>query len=100
MDTMMGPVTQTIDSLIQLIIRLGQSGALAIASAESWMRGQLSGLGVAPEMQTVILVIFAIIMILTVVRIVGGLIRIAVLALLVLVTLDLVLPILHANPLP
>ncbi len=95
-DAPMGAITQTVDNFLQVIIRLGQAMALAIVTAEAWVREQLGILGIEPHLQTIILVILAMLMVLTAVRLAGGIIRVAMLALLLLVLLDLLLPVLRA----
>jgi hypothetical protein len=68
----------------------------AIAAIEVWLRGQLTLLGVPAQTQNVLLIAAAIILILAGLRLFGGLFRVLIVALLVLLAVHLLMPVLHA----
>jgi hypothetical protein len=81
-----------ISDLIHLLIRIGASLAAGLEAVEISLRDQLTIMGVSPPVQTVILVLTAVVLILLAVRLFGGLIRFAVIVILLLLALDLILP--------
>jgi hypothetical protein len=86
---------QVTDNLLQFLIRLGDLIVGLIVTLELWLRAQLMQLGVAPPMQTVILVALAAVLILGSLRLFGGLIRVAVVLVLILIGLHILMPILQ-----
>lgn len=84
-----------INALLQLLIQLGDVIVGWIVIIENALRGQLMQLGVAPPLQTVILLAFAIVLILGALKLFGGLIRVAVVLVLILIALHVLMPILH-----
>ena len=84
-----------INSLLQLLIRLGDIIVGGIVTLELWMRGQLSELGLAPPVQTVVMVAIAVVLILAAFKLFGGLIRVAVVLVLLLIALHIVMPVLR-----
>lgn len=85
--------SRAINSLLQLLIQFGDLVLAAIVAAELWLRGQLTALGVAPSMQVVLLVALAVVLILAALRLFGGLIRVAVVLVLLLIVIHALLPI-------
>jgi hypothetical protein len=83
-----------INSLLRLIITLGNIVLAGIVAIELWVRGQLAQLGVPKTLQTVILVTVAILLIIASLRIFGGLIRVALVLVLVLIGLHILAPLL------
>jgi hypothetical protein len=86
--------TQTVNSLLQLLIQLGELAVSGLKAIELWVRGQLTTLGVPAELQTVLMLALAALLILAVVRMFGGLIRIMVVLVLLLVAARVLLPVL------
>jgi hypothetical protein len=86
--------TQTVNSLLQLLIQLGELAVSGLKAIELWVRGQLTTLGVPAELQTVLMLALAALLILAVVRMFGGLIRIMVVLVLLLVAASVLLPVL------
>jgi hypothetical protein len=84
-----------INSLLQLLIQLGDIIVGWIVIIENALRGELMRLGVAPPLQTVILLAFAIILILGALKLFGGLIRVAVVLVLILIAIHVLVPIVH-----
>jgi len=82
----------TINSLLALLIRLGDLIVTGLKAGEVWLRGQLVALGVPAELQIVIMLALAALLILGVVRMFGGLIRILVVLILLLVAARVLLP--------
>lgn len=81
-----------INSLLQLLIALVDIIIAAIVAVELWLRGQLTQLGVPHNTQTVILLAFAAFLIIGSLRLFAGLIRVAVLLVLILIVIGIVMP--------
>lgn len=88
----MDSFTHVINSLLQLLLRLGDLIVGAIITIEMWMRGELTQLGVVPKIQTVIMLALAAVLILGSLRLFGGLIRIVVVLVLILIAIHIVMP--------
>lgn len=84
-----------IDSLLQLLVQLGNIIVGWIVIIEDALRRQLMQLGVAPQLQTIILLAVAVILILGALKLFGGLIRVAVVLVLLLIAIHVLMPILH-----
>ena len=84
-----------IDSLLQLLVQLGNIIVGWIVIIEDALRHQLMQLGVAPQLQTIILLAVAVILILGALKLFGGLIRVAVVLVLLLIAIHVLMPILH-----
>ncbi len=89
----MGNLQSAINTLLQLLKQFGLAVAAILTSLELWLRGQLQHLGVAPVIQTVVLLAVAAILVLGALRLFGGLIRIAIVLILLLVAIHIVLPV-------
>jgi hypothetical protein len=92
----MNEVRQVLNSLLELIIRLGDLIVGAIIAIELWLRSQLGILGVPPLIQTVLLIACAALLILAALRLFGGLARIAVILILALIAIHILMPALPA----
>jgi hypothetical protein len=86
--------TQAVNSLLQLLMQLGELVVSGLKAIELWVRTQLTTVGVPAELQTVIMLALAALLILGVVRVFGGLIRIVVVLVLLLVAARVLLPVL------
>jgi hypothetical protein len=87
--------THVINNLLQFLIRLGDLIVGVIVTIELWLRAQLMQLGVAPPVQTAILIALAVVLILGSLRLFGGLIRVAVVLILILIAIHILMPILQ-----
>jgi hypothetical protein len=87
--------THIINNLLQFLIRLGDLIVGVIVTIELWLRAQLMQLGVAPPVQTVILIALAAVLILGSLRLFGGLIRVAVVLILILIAIHILMPVLQ-----
>ena len=87
---------QIIDTLLHIVVQLGRLLMSAILAIEIWIRGELSHAGLPPAVQTALMLAVAALLIIGSLRLFGGLIRIAVVLLLLLVALHIVLPVLPA----
>ncbi|MBV9736351.1 MAG: hypothetical protein JO209_10625 [Acidisphaera sp.] len=67
-----------------------------LAAIEIWLRGVLTGLGVGPEVQTVLLVVVAVLLLLAAINLLGGVLRVLIVLFLILLGIHIVLPMLHA----
>jgi hypothetical protein len=86
--------TRIVNSLLQLLTQLGDLAVSGLKAIELWLRDQLTSLGVPPELQTIIMLALAALLVLLVVRAFGGLIRVVVLLVLLLVAVRVLLPVL------
>jgi hypothetical protein len=89
---MMDNFRDVINSLLQLLIRLGDLIVAGIVTVELWLRDQLTQFGVPQNIQTVILLALAAVLIIGSLRLFGGLIRVAVVLVLILVAIHVVMP--------
>jgi hypothetical protein len=81
-----------INSLLQLLIQLGDLIVAGIITVELWIRGQLSQLGLPQNVQTVILFALAALLIIGSLRLFGGLIRVAIVLVLILIAIHIITP--------
>jgi len=86
-------VDQAITKLLALIKSLVDLVLGALAAVEVWLRGQLAGLGVAPPIQTVILIAVAVVLIALALRLFGGVLRGVVVIFLILLALHALIPV-------
>jgi hypothetical protein len=84
-----------ISSLLHLIIELGDVIVGWIVILEMWLRAQLMHFGVAPQLQTVILLALAVVLILGALKLFGGLIRVAVVLVLILIAIHILMPVIQ-----
>lgn len=90
----MDSFAHVINSLLQILIQLGDLIVGAIVTVEVWLRDQLAQLGLPPVIQTVIMLALAVVLIVGSLRLFGGLIRVAVVLVLVLIAIHILLPVL------
>jgi hypothetical protein len=84
-----------INTLLQLLVRLGDIIIGGIVTLELWMRDQLAQFGLTPQVQTAIMLAIAVVLILLAFKLFGGLIRVAVVLVLILIALHIVMPVLQ-----
>lgn len=92
----MEKVDQAINALLALFASAADAVLAGLAAVEQWLRTQLTGLGVAPQIQTAIMIAVAILLLLLVLRVFGGVIRVVLVVFLILLALHVVLPLAHA----
>lgn len=92
----MASFRQAIDSLLHVIIQIGTLLMAAIVAIEAWLRHALAQTGLPLGAQTVLMLVAAALLILASLRLFGGLIRIAVVLVLVLIAIHLIVPALPA----
>jgi hypothetical protein len=85
-----------LNQFLQLILLVGNVLVTGIIAVQTWLRGALASFGVPEQVQSVVLVVVAVLLVLTCLRLFGGLIRLAILLLLVLVAVHFVAPMLPA----
>ncbi|MEA2740090.1 MAG: hypothetical protein QOH05_3397 [Acetobacteraceae bacterium] len=90
----MDSFANVVNNLLHLLIQLGDFIVGALITIELWVRGQLAQMGLAANVQTVIMLAVAALLIVGALRLFGGLIRIAVVLVLILVAIHIVLPVL------
>jgi hypothetical protein len=94
-EKMLDTFTSALETLLQLIMKFGDLIVAAIVAVELWLRAQLTVLGVPPAFQTVLLLALAIVLILAALRLFGGLIRVAVILILLLIGIHALMPVIH-----
>jgi hypothetical protein len=92
---MVDSFTHIINNLLEFLVRLGDLIVGVIVTIELWLRAQLMQLGVAPPVQTIILIALAAVLILGSLRLFGGLIRVAVVLILILIAIHVLMPVLQ-----
>lgn len=85
----------TINSVLALLLQIGDLIVAGIVAIESWLRDQLGQFGLPPGIQTTILVALAALLIVTALKMFGGLIRIALILVLLLIAIHILTPALH-----
>lgn len=90
----MGDFTQAINSVLQVLLQIGNLIVAGLVAVELWLRGQLAAAGMAPSLQTVVMLSVAALLILGALRLFGGLIRAIVILVLILVAIHILLPVL------
>ena len=91
----METLNRVLESLLGLLTLLGGLIVEAIVAVETWLRGMLGSLGVPPPVQTAVLIAVAVLLILAVFRLFGGLIRVAVIIILLLIVIHVLVPVIH-----
>ncbi|WP_428491369.1 hypothetical protein [Rhodopila sp.] len=91
----MNSVSNFVHSLLDLLVSLGNIVVAALVTVEVWLRAQLTQLGLPPPIQTAILVAVAVLLIIGALRLFGGLIRVAVVLVLILIAIHIALPVLQ-----
>ncbi len=84
-----------VESLLNLLVQAGNLILAGLLAIEVWSRGQLAAMGLAPAMQTVLMVALAAVLLIAALRLFGGLIRVAVVLVMILVVLHVLLPVLQ-----
>ena len=92
----MHQVDSALNSLLLLFHAAVNAVLAGLAAVEQWLRIQLTGLGVAPSLQTAVMLAVAVLLIVLVLRVFGGVIRVLLIVFLVLWALHVVLPLAHA----
>nr|WP_294507888.1 hypothetical protein [uncultured Rhodopila sp.] len=90
----MDAFTNAINTVLQLLVQIGNLIVAGLVAVELWVRGQLAAAGMAPSLQTVVMVSLAALLILAALRLFGGLIRAIVILVLILIAIHIVLPVL------
>jgi hypothetical protein len=94
-ETNVGNLQTAIDTLLKLLIQFGVAVAAILTEFELLLRGELQLLGVPHTIQTLILLAVAALLVLGSLRLFGGLIRIAVVLILVLIAIHIVMPVIQ-----
>jgi hypothetical protein len=89
----LGNLQNAIDTLLKLLVQFGLAVAAILTGLELWLRGELQRLGVPQTVQTPILLLVAALLVLGSWRLFGGLIRVALVLILVLIAIHIVMPI-------
>jgi hypothetical protein len=89
----LGNLQAAIDTLLKLLLQFGVAVAAILTALEMWLRGELQQLGVPHTVQTLILLVAAALLVLGSWRLFGGLIRVAVVLILMLIAIHIVMPV-------
>ena len=81
--------SRAIEALFRFILFLGSVIVGAIITVEYWLREQLTQLHVPRATQSIVLVLFAVVLVIGSLRLFGGLIRLAFVVVLLLITIDI-----------
>ncbi len=92
----MHQLDHAITALLALFRAASDVVLAGLAAVEQWLRVQLTGLGVAPGLQTAIMLAAAVVLAVLVLRVFGGVIRILLIVFLILLALHVLLPLAHA----
>ena len=87
--------SRAIETLLQLLIQLGNLILAGIVAIEVWLRAQLTLLGLPQPIQTVLMIALALLLIVAALRVFGGLIRVGVVLVLILVVIHVLLPVMQ-----
>ena len=90
----MDAFTNAINAVLQLLLQIGNLIVAGLVGFELWLRGQLATLGMAPSLQTVIMLSLAALLILGALQLFRGLIRAIVILVLILIAIHILLPVL------
>ncbi|MDR3529095.1 MAG: hypothetical protein P4L90_00860 [Rhodopila sp.] len=81
-----------IDRLLQFLIHVGNVIVATVAAVELWLRAQLTDLNVPPDIQTPLLLALTALLILVSLRLLGGLIKVVVILVLILIAIHIAQP--------
>ncbi len=79
-------------SFLAFVAALAALLLAAMATADEWVRRVLTALGVGYPVQTIILILVAVLVLLAALRLMGGLVRVLIVVLIVLFAIHLLLP--------
>jgi hypothetical protein len=85
-------VHRALAGVLALLAGIVDAVLLGVAVADHWARGVLLRFGVAPQMQTAILIGLSILLLVAAVRLFGGIVRVLCVVALVLLAVELVVP--------
>lgn len=88
----MHDLMRLVDDLVRLIVRLGEMMLSGVGTAAVSLREQMTELGIPAQVQTIVLVLLAVAIVLLAVRLLGGVLRLAVIVVLVILAIQLTLP--------
>ncbi len=88
----MNSFSHTIEALLRFIVDLGRVIVAGIVAVELWLRAQLTHLNVSAASQNVLLLVVAALLILGALRLFGGLIRIVIVLVLLLIAVQVLMP--------
>jgi hypothetical protein len=88
-----GNFENAINTLLDLLKQFAMAVAAILTSLELWLRAELQALGVPHTVQTLVLLVVAAILVLGSLRLFGGLIRVAVVLILLLIAIHIVMPV-------
>jgi hypothetical protein len=83
---------QLLSQLLHIVFEVGNLLVAGIIAVEAWLRGVMTGAGLPEQLQSVVLIVIAVLLVVSCLRLFGGLIRIAVVLILLLVALHFLAP--------
>jgi hypothetical protein len=94
----MDDFTRALDSLLRVIVLLGDLIVARIQVIELWIRMRFDSWGLPPQVQTALLVTAAVVVLFAAVRLFGVLVRVVVILLLLLIVAHIAAPMLGVHP--
>jgi hypothetical protein len=91
----MDQIRDAVDALLRLLLSLLNIIFAGVAQVELWLRAELTRLGVEQRLQSAILIATAVVLLVAVLRVFGGLLRVLVALFLVFLAIQLLRPIIH-----
>lgn len=91
----MDQIRDAVDALLRLLVSLLHIIFAGVAQVEFWLRAELTRLGVEQRLQSAILIAAAVVLLIAVLRVFGGLLRVLVALFLVFLAIQLLRPIIH-----
>jgi hypothetical protein len=95
-ETIVDALNHALETLLRLVIQVGDLIVAGIVAIELWLKSALAQAGLPPAIQTALLITLAVALIITALRMFGGLIRVAFVVVLLLIGISLLMPILRA----
>ena len=92
----MANLQHAVDTLLKLIMQFGFAVAALLGGFEIWLRGQLQHMGVPHTLQTVVLIVVAVVLVLGSLRLFGGLIRVVVVLILLAMAIHVMMPVIES----
>ena len=86
---------KTLDDLRRVAIDLVAFVLAGLTALEVWLRAQLAALGLAPQLQTIVIILIALALLFPAIRFISGIARLILVVLLVVILAHIVVPMLR-----
>jgi hypothetical protein len=88
-------LNKILDDLRRVATDLAAATLAGLAVVEVWLRAQLAALGLGPQLQTVIIIVIALALLFPAIRLISGVARLILVALLIVILAQIVVPMLR-----